>query len=386
MAVLRAAHRRFDLADIVRAHRAELESVTRLDVAQRRVLTHIEKCRTAALGGHLDQCTTCGYEHPSYNSCRNRHCPKCQALAQERWIEAQRARMLDVPHFHVVFTLPAELRPLAAFARRAVFRALFRAAEQTLTAFARRRLSATIGATLVLHTWTRKLEFHPHVHAIVTGGGLARDGARWTSAHRAFLFPVMAMSKVFRAKMLAKLRRAYRGGCFARFADFEDPEGFARLARSVAKIAWHVYAKPSFARGRYVLDYLGRYTHRVGLANSRLLAVNDNAVTFRTKAGRTTTVDPVTLLRRFVQHVLPPGFHKIRHIGLYASHPGRREQARAVLGQPVVSHRRTPWRELLRKLTGRDVATCPICGGTLRAGPLPLPSLPLARAPPPRAA
>jgi hypothetical protein len=376
-----AANSRFDFADIVRAHRAELESATTLGPVQRRALTDIEKCRTAALGGHLDQCTTCGHEHPSYNSCRNRHCPKCQALAQERWIEAQRARMLDVPHFHVVFTLPAELRALAAFARRVVFRALFRVAAQTLAAFARSRLSATIGTTLVLHTWTRKLEFHPHIHAIVTGGGLAKGETKWSAAHRAFLFPVNAMSKVFRAKMLAELRLAYHRGSFARFRDFEDPEAFAQLARSVATVDWYLYAKPSFARGTYVLDYLGRYTHRVGLANSRLLAVSDAAVTFRTKGAGTTTVDPVTLLRRFVQHVLPSRFHKIRHFGLYASDPSRRDKARALLGHRIVRRRPSPWRELLRRLTGRDVAVCPICGAALRSTPLPL-----ARAPPARAA
>jgi hypothetical protein len=379
MAAPRAAIR-FDFADIVRAHRARLESVTRLTPAQRRVLTDIEKCRTAALGGHLDQCTTCGYEHPSYNSCRNRHCPKCQALAQERWIEAQRARMLEVPHFHVVFTLPSEVRPLAAFARRAVFRALFRAVGSTLAAFARTRLKATVGATLVLHTWTRKLEWHPHVHALVTGGGLSFDGTRWSAAHRAFLFPVKAMSKVFRAKMLAALRREYRRGCFAGFDDFRDPEGFSRLSRSLAKVDWYLYAKPSFARGKYVLDYLGRYTHRVGLSNSRLLDVSAKAVTFRTKGAGTTTVDPVTLLRRFVQHVLPSGFHKIRYVGLYASRK-RLQQARSVLGQRLARRRKKTWREHLRTLTGRDVSVCPVCGSPLRAVPLPT-----ARAPPARAA
>ena len=381
MAAHGAADRRFDFADIVRAHRAALESVTTLGPLQRRALIDIERCRTAALGGHLDQCTACGHEHPSYNSCRNRHCPKCQALAQERWIEAQRARLLDVPHFHVVFTLPAELRPLAAFARRVVFDALFRAASLTLTAFARTRLSATLGATLVLHTWTRKLEFHPHVHAIVTGGGLAKDSARWKAAHRAFLFPVKAMSKVFRAKMLAELRRLYHRGRFTRFCDFEDPEGFARLARAVANVDWHLYAKPSFERATYVLEYLGRYTHRVGLANSRLLVVRDDAVTFRTKGSATTTVAPVTLLRRFVQHVLPATFHKIRHIGLYASNATRRERARALLGDVPVQRRSTPWREHLKRLTGRDVTSCPVCGSPMRSLPLPL-----ARAPPARAA
>jgi hypothetical protein len=381
MAAHRAANRRFDFADIVRAHRAQLESVIRLGSRERRVLTDIERCRTAVLGGHLDQCLSCGYEHPSYNSCRNRHCPKCQALAQERWIEVQRARMLDVPHFHVVFTLPAELRPLAAFARRVVFRALFRAAAGTLASFARTRLSATIGAMLVLHTWTRKLEFHPHVHAIVTGGGLRLDSGSWNAAHRSFLFPVKPMSKVFRAKMLAELRRLYRKGNFARFSDFEDPEAFARLTRSVAKVNWHVYAKPSFAQGKYVLDYLGRYTHRVGLANSRLLAVSDAAVTFRTKGSATTTVHPVTLLRRFVQHVLPSGFHKIRHVGLYAS-PAKCKRARALLGDRALPPRKTSWRERLFLLTGRDVSVCPVCGSTaIRAVPLAH-----ARAPPARAA
>ncbi|MDP9150485.1 MAG: IS91 family transposase [Myxococcota bacterium] len=363
----------------MRAHRAALESVYRLSAEQRRVLTDIERCRTAALGGHLDQCDACGYEHPSYNSCRNRHCPKCQALAQEQWIEAQRARMLDVPHFHVVFTLPSELRPLAAFARRVVFRALFRAAAATLTEFAHRR-GVTIGASLVLHTWTRKLEFHPHVHAIVTGGGLSLDGARWIASHPSFLFPIKAMSRVFRAKMLALLRGAYREERFAGFKDFQDPEAFSRLTGALAKVDWYAYAKPPFERGMYVLEYLGRYTHRVGLANSRLLEVTPNAVTFRTKGSGSTTVDPVTLLRRFVQHVLPSGFHKIRHVGLYASRP-RRELARAILGAPVRLHRRTSWRDHLRMLTGRDPAVCPVCGGPLHILPLPR-----ARAPPARAA
>jgi hypothetical protein len=376
VAAPRAANRRFDFADIVRAHRARLESLVRLGPQQRRVLRDIARCRTAELGGHIDQCTACGYERPSYNSCRNRHCPKCQALAQERWIEAERARLLDAPHFHVVFTIPAELRPLAAFARRVVFNALFRVAARTLAAFANRRLDATVGATLVLHTWTRKLEFHPHVHAIVTGGGLSKDGARWSAAHRAFLFPVKAMSKVFRAKMLAALRRAYREGRFARFRDFEDPEGFARLARAVMAVDWHLYAKPSFARGAYVVDYLGRYTHRVGLANSRLLAVSDSAVTFRTKGAASATIDPVTLLSRFVQHVLPRGFHKIRHVGLYASSRAR-ERARALLGSRVLERRAAPWQERLRALTGRDVTRCPLCGSPMLARPLPL-----ARAPP----
>jgi hypothetical protein len=367
---------RLDLADIVRAHRPALEASCRLTRSQKRVLTDIAQCRTAALGGHLDRCLECGYEHPSYNSCRNRHCPKCQALAQERWIEARRERMLDVRHFHVVFTLPAELRPLAAFAPAVVFEALFHAAQRTLLEFGERRLEATLGATLVLHTWTRALHFHPHVHAIVTGGGLALDGTRWCPSARRFLFPVRALSQVFRAKMMGALRRAYRRAGFVGFDDFRDPQAFDRLLARIAKLSWNVYAKAPFKKGRHVLDYLGRYTHRVGLANSRLLAVSGDAVTFRTKGSGTETVSPVVLLRRFVQHVLPDGLHKIRHLGLYAS-AARGQLARQRLPARAPSTPPSTWRERLRLLTGRDVSICPRCGALLVALPLPL-----ARAPP----
>jgi Putative transposase/Transposase zinc-binding domain len=355
-----------DTADIVRAHRGALESIHRLTREQKRVLTDIAQCRTAVLGGHMDRCVRCGYEHPSYNSCRNRHCPKCQALAQETWIEARRAHMLDTGHFHVVFTLPAELRPLAAFAPRTVYDALFRAAARTLVAFGRRRFQATVGATLVLHTWTRELRFHPHVHAIVTAGGLSADGL-WRGAHRKFLFPVRALGKVLRAKMLAELAKAYRTHAFDGFDDFADPEGFSHLMQRTCRQRWNTYAKPSFAHGRHVLAYLGRYTHRVGISNSRLLAISHHKVTFRTKHGRTETVAPVEFLRRFVTHVLPDGMHKIRHVGLYASACGeRREQARASLGADRHRARTRPhWRAQLLSLTGRDVATCPRCGGPL---------------------
>jgi hypothetical protein len=357
---------RFDIADIVRGHRAELESVQRLTRPQKRVLTDIAQCRTAALGGHIDRCDACGYEHPAYNSCRNRHCPKCQALAQEAWIEARRQRMLDVRHFHVVFTLPSELRPLAAFAPRVVFDTLMRAAQRTLMAFAKSRLRATIGATLVLHTWTRKLEYHPHVHVIVSGGGLSADGGSWRPAARRFLFPVKAMSRVFRGKMMTALGDAHRDNAFATFDDFRDPEGFARLMARIAPLSWNVYAKAPFKKGRHVLDYLGRYTHRVGIANSRLLAVSKRTVTFRTKNQATETVSPVEFLRRLVRHVLPDGFHKIRHVGLYAPAAARRcHMARARLGATLRPLRPRSWRERLAQLTGRDLSCCPRCAGPL---------------------
>jgi hypothetical protein len=273
--------------------------------------------------------------------------------------------MLDTRHFHVVFTLPAELRPLAAFAPRVVYGALFRVAARTLIDFGQRRFNATAGATVVLHTWTRELRFHPHVHAIVTAGGLSADG-RWQSAHRKFLFPVRALGQVFRAKMLAELAKAHRAHAFDRFDDFEDPEGFSLLMQRAARQPWNVYAKPSFARGRYVLAYLGRYTHRVGISNSRLLAVCAHKVTFRTKHGRTETLTPLEFLRRFVAHVLPDGLHKIRHVGLYAAACAKqRQQARACLGAAPCSRTQPDWRAQLLALTGRDIATCPRCGAPL---------------------
>jgi hypothetical protein len=357
---------RFDIADIVVSHREELESVHTLSREQKRVLTDIAQCRTAALGGHIERCTQCDYEHPAYNSCRNRHCPKCQALAQEKWIAEQRTRMLDVAHFHVVFTMPAELRPLARFAPRVLYDALFHAAGHTLLEFGESRLGATIGATLVLHTWTRKLEFHPHVHAIVTAGGLRLDRTGWVKAQRKFLFPVKAMSRVLRGKMLDELKNAYRKRVFDDFEAFDDPEGFDRLLRRIGLKSWYVYAKPSFSEGEYVLQYLGRYTHRVGMANSRLLDMQRDSVTFRTKGGGTATLAPVEFLRRLVAHVLPPGFHKIRHIGL------------APRIAKVLS-----FRDRLRELTGRDITVCPRCLNPLIALAI---SAAHARAPPRQAA
>lgn len=371
---------RFDIADIVRGHRAALEWQHSLSPQQKRVLTDIGQCRTAALGGHLDKCLYCGYERPSYNSCRNRHCPKCQALAQEKWIADQQQRMLDVKHFHVVFTLPAELRPLVAFAKEAVYGALFRAASSTLLKFGERRLSATIGATLVLHTWTRDLRFHPHVHAIVTGGGLSKDGTQWRPLARDYLFPVHLMSQVFRAKMIDELKYAYDDHKFSGFSDFDDPEGFSRLVHQLWKRRWVVYAKPTFSKGEYVLKYLGRYTHRVGIANSRLLDVTTEHVHFRTKGDGTETLSPVEFLWRFVQHVLPDGFHKIRHYGLNAS-PPKRDVARAILKIPLVLLKPQSWRERFARLTGHDVARCPNCSCIL----IQL-SLAYARAPPEMAA
>lgn len=380
-----AGRPRFDIADLVRQHRATLEAKTRLTVAQRRALSAMALCRTADLGGHVDVCGPCGYARPAYNSCRNRHCPKCQALRQEQWIAARQERLVPVRHFHVVFTVPSELRALGTHAPRALFGALFSAASATLLELGASRLGARLGITMVLHTWTRDLRFHPHVHALVTAGGLAEGGTRWAPSDRNYLFPVRVMGALLRGKMMARLRELHERGTYAQFDDFADPEGFERLMQKLARTSWVVYAKKPFRRVEHVLAYLGRYTHRVGITNSRLVDVRDDAVTFRTKQGQTSTLSAVEFLRRFVQHVLPAGFHKIRHYGLYA---GAGDEARTkavgllarappVAPAPPVQPR--SWEDWLHALTGHIAAHCPRCGDALLRRPV---VGTLARAPP----
>ncbi len=375
---------RFDIADLVRQHRAALQAKVHLTLAQRRALSAMALCRTAALGGHVDECRSCGFERPAYNSCRNRHCPKCQALRQEKWIAARAERLLPARHFHVVFTLPSELRALGKCYPREFFGALFSAASETLLELGASRLQARLGVTMVLHTWTRDLRFHPHVHALVTAGGLADDGSHWVPSSKKYLFPVQVMGTLLRGKMMAALRNLHARGAFARFKDFDDPEFFDRLMQKIAKKSWVVYAKKPFREVDHVLKYLGRYTHRVGIANSRLVDVRDDAVTFRTKNGKTVTLTPVEFLRRFVQHVLPDGLHKIRHYGLYAGASNNARHAAHELianasSRAASSPEAVAWPILLRELTGRDIEHCPRCGVQLVHRPVPAT---LCRAPP----
>ena len=383
----RGASRRLalELADIVRAHGESFRRDHDLTPEQAAALRDIERCRTAALGGHLESCEACGYSHPVYNSCRNRHCPKCQCLAAEKWIAEREARILPTRHFHVVFTLPAQLRALARYRPRLVFDLLFAASAETLQELARdeNHLGAQLGITSVLHTWTRELGLHPHVHCIVSGGGLSVDGTHWIAKKR-FLFPVHVMGELFRGKMLDGLRRAHARGDFGGLRDFEDPEGFDRFMATLArkdgkKKRWIVYAKRAFREGEHVLRYLGRYTHRVGIANSRLVSLVDGKVTFRTKDGKTITLAAEDFLARFVAHVLPRGFVKIRHYGLLA--PGNVKTklvaARALLVASKPSTQRAnaiapiPWVERLKALTGRDVTVCPKCSAPLQRLALP---------------
>jgi hypothetical protein len=373
---------------IARAHFGDFIARHALSEAQRKVLRDVAACRTPVLGGRLDVCAGCGDEKTVFHSCRNRHCPTCQSLSQARWIEGRMARLLPTDYFHVVFTVPDDLLAGLAMRNRTVFfDALFAAGSQTLLELGRdpKRLGAQLGLTAVLHTWTRDLRFHPHLHCIVMGGGLTDDG-RWRSTKRDYLFPVSVLSKLFRGKVVAILNEAYRDGRldvrgldgFVGNTD-EDAAAWLRLRKKLFATKWVSYAKPPFAGAESVYQYLGRYTHRVGLSDHRLLSVTDEAVTFRTRGQETATLHPHEFLRRFLQHVLPPGFVKLRHYGLLA--PGnvntRLVTAREVLERrlpsppspvapaPTTTVDESTWVELLRRLTGHDVTRCAKCGGDI---------------------
>jgi hypothetical protein len=365
---------RLEVADIFRSANEAFRDRYAPTPEQRKVITAIERCRTAKLGGHLDVCTTCGHETPAYNSCRNRHCPKCQALPQARWIEKRSERIIPTKYFHVVFTLPQELRALARVNPSKMYDLVLESAARTLLEFGQSRLHAQLGVTCVLHTWTRELRFHPHAHCIVTAGGLDDQG-HWIPARSRFLFPVKAMSKVFRGKFLDGLESLYKGGrlTFAGgCAELADRATFDKLKGGLYSKKWVVYAKQPFGGPEQVFQYLGRYTHRVGLSNQRLVSFDGHDVCFRTKHGKTTTIDAVEFMRRFLLHVLPSGFVKIRHYGLLAAANvnTKLETARRCLAdidddavpETVVPVTPPSWRDLFFKLTGIELLVCPACG------------------------
>ena len=303
-----------------------------LGLHQLKVMSAIEYCRTAAMGGHVEACTDCGHWRIAYNSCRNRHCPRCQGAAARAWLAAREADLLPVGYFHVVFTLPVEVAAIAFHNKALIYDLLFQAASETMTTIAAdpRHLGARIGITAVLHTWGSAMTYHPHVHMIVPGGGIARDGTRWVSSRPAFLLPVRVLGALFRRLFLARLTVLYdagRLGFFGTMAPLADRRVFLRHLSPLRKKRWVVYAKPPFAGPAAVLAYLSRYTHRVAISNRRLLAFDDGGVTFRYKDYRRSSADRqqvMTLgvhefIRRFLFHVLPRGFHRIRHYGLLAS-------------------------------------------------------------------
>jgi hypothetical protein len=373
---------KLEVADIFRrygaAYRQEHEAS--LSTAQRRVMTAIEDCRTAALGGHVEQCDRCEHNRICYNSCRNRHCPKCQALARAEWIEHRHAELLDTQYFHVVFTVPDQIAAIAYQNKARVYGILFRATAETLRVIAAdpHHLGAEIGFFAVLHTWGQNLLHHPHLHCVVPGGGLAADGTRWIACRPGFFLPVRVLSRLFRRLFLEYLDKAFDAGRLRFSASLDalhDRQAFAAYLAAARTTDWVVHAKPPFGGPRQVLDYVGRYTHRVAIANHRLLDIDDGQVRFHWKDSRdghpqkAMTLAADEFIRRFLLHVLPAGFHRIRYDGFLGNRDRHEKLARCrhLLGMtpphvpPSESTLPKDYRDRYEDLTGRSLRDCPVC-------------------------
>jgi hypothetical protein len=372
----------FEVADIFRRHGEAYRQAhgAHLGRCERRVMGAITTCRTAALGGHVEQCTDCGKVRIAYNSCRNRHCPKCQNLARAQWIEARQAELMPVPYFHVVFTLPAQVGEIAFQNKAVVYDILMRTAAETLRTIAAdpKHLGAEIGLIAVLHTWGQNLHHHPHLHCIVPGGGPSLDGTRWVACRPGFFLPVRVLSSLFRRRFLEQLDAAFEAGrlrFFGALTKLADPANFARLLAQLGHIDWVVYAKRPFGGPEQVLAYLGRYTHRVAIANSRLTRFDNGHVSFRWRdyrqdaSSKVMTLTAEEFIRRFLLHALPDGFQRIRHYGFLANRRRADKLAicRRLLATPPSSAPPPPrdYRERYRRLTGRDLDICRYCGGTM---------------------
>jgi hypothetical protein len=368
-----------EVADVFRRYgEAFRESVAAtLSTAQRRVMTAIELCRTAALGGHVEQCNQCNHQHISYNSCRDRHCTKCQSLARAEWLEKREAELLDVPYFHIVFTLPAPLAAIAYHNKEVVYDILFRTAAETLQTIAAdpKHLGAEIGFFGVLHTWGQTLTLHPHLHIVVAGGGLSADGTRWIACRPKFFLPVKVLSRLFRRLFLEALERAFDAGTLQFFSALEPlrtRRAFLRYLAPLREAVWVVYSKAPFAGPEQVLRYVARYTHRVAISNDRLLDIENGRVTFSWKDYRDNNQRKIMALaagefiRRFLMHVLPNGFKRIRHYGLLANCCRARKLAlcRQLLRMPPHQpgvHLKNDYRKRYEALTGRSLIQCPLC-------------------------
>jgi len=378
-----------ELADIFRYHGNAYRHAHdgHLGRVERRVMSAIELCRTADLGGHSKVCTSCGLIRCAYNSCRNRHCPKCQGQARADWLAARQAELLPVPYFHVVFTLPAPVAQIAFQNKATVYVILFRAAAETLRTIAAdsKHLGAEIGVVAVLHTWGQNLHHHPHLHCVVPGGGPSLDGTRWIACRPGFFLPVRVLSRLFRRLFLEHLQIAFGSGglgFFGELAELAEPTAFARRLAELRRVEWVVYAKPPFGGPEQVLAYLGRYTHRVAIANSRLISLTDGRVGFRWKdyrhhgKSKVMTLEAFEFIRRFLLHTLPDGFHRIRHYGLLAN--GYRAEKLALCRKLLAVTATTENPEPVRRHREKAAMTyhlCPCCGGTMiTLGPLPRPA------------
>jgi hypothetical protein len=351
-----------------------------LSTAQRRVMTAIEVCRTAALGGHLERCDCCNHERPCYDSCRDRHCPKCQSLARALWIEKRTSEVLPTHYFHVVFTIPEEIAAVAYQNKDRVYGILFRATAETLSTIAAdpQHLGAEIGFFAVLHTWGQALLHHPHLHCVVPGGGISPDGTRWISCRPNFFLPVRVLSSLFRRLFLTYLQEAFDAGKLQFFSSLEslqNPEAFSCHLDLVRHAKWVVYAKPPFAGPRQVVDYVGRYTHRVAISNHRLVDIEDDQVKFNWRDYRDNnqqkimTLSADEFIRRFLLHVLPSGFHRIRYYGFLGNRHRKEklERCRQLLGMAPPKESSTElappedYRDRYERLTGRSLRECPVC-------------------------
>jgi hypothetical protein len=365
-----------ELADIVRRYGPAYRQAHPLPCYQRALLRAIEICRTARLGGHVEQCDHCSHQRISYNSCRNRHCPKCQSLARAQWLEQRKAELLPVEYFHVVFTVPEQIAAIAFYNKKLVYSILFRTAAETLLTIAGdpRHLGARIGFFAILHTWGQNLLHHPHLHCVVPGGGFSGDHQRWIGCRPGFFLPVRVLSRLFRRLFLKALRKAHQKGQLKFFPDLaplHDAGAFARYLDPLRQLEWVVYAKPPFGGPHQVLEYLGRYTHRVAIANERLIANDNDQVSFRWKDYRhrdrhqwkTMTLAAEEFLRRFLLHALPPGFQRIRYFGWLANRHRKRhlQQARQLLGATVTEWLPEAAAKTLALITG-TLRRCPQCG------------------------
>ena len=367
-----------ELADILHAAGDSFRALHagHLSLAQFKVMAAIRNCRTAALGGHVEGCENCSHQRIAYNSCRNRHCPKCQGAAARRWLAEREVDLLPVGYFHVVFTLPAEIADIAWQNKALLYDLLFRAASEAMMTIAAdpRHLGARIGITAVLHTWGSAMTHHPHVHMIVPGGGISLDGQRWVSSRAGFLVPVRVLGALFRRLFLARLMELHAAGKLAFFgalAGLAERRSFLRYLAPLRKKRWVVYAKPPFAGPEAVLAYLSRYTHRVAISNRRLIALNEAGVTFRYKDYRRAgperqqvmTLSAHEFIRRFLLHVLPRGFHRIRHYGLLASATRKCAIARA---RELLAVAPSPEPVLVEDEAHDFLPPCPCCGGRMR--------------------
>ena len=365
-----------ELADIFRQHGPAYRQANDLPWPQQALMRAIEVCRTPALGGVVDWCSHCQYSHVQYRSCRNRHCPKCQGLARARWLQQRQAELLPVDYFHVVFTLPEAVADIAFYNKSVVYGILFQATAKTLLTIAAdpKRLGVQLGFFAVLHSWGQNLHFHPHLHCVVPGGGLCHKQDRWIHGRRRFLLPVKVLSALFRRLFLEALQQAHSAGklkFFGERKDLADPLRFATFLAPLRKGKWVVYAKPPFGGPQKVLEYLGRYTHRVAISNHRLLAMQDGQVSFAWKDYRDgqkkqMTVPADEFIRRFLQHSLPQGFQRIRYYGLLANcrRAANLALCRSLLSSPAVEllPRTKDYRDFYHELSGKNLRVCPKCG------------------------